>query len=305
MLIDYGFPKESFVPIPVDQNGIQVDELETKLKSFSNSNNNIKQSSHFKKFKFLLYLVPTFSNPTGTILSHERRERIVKLAREYDVLVVCDDVYELLPFSSIQNQPDRLLAYDLATIETGFGNVISNCSFSKLLAPGIRLGWIESSDSMINQIKSAAVFYSGGCPNHFMSTAILSAIENNSLDLHLNHLLSTYENRAKVMCNELTKVLPKGFHFIPPNGGFFVWIYCDIRKGLTTTTIMDALNDKESIVGLKKERVSFTPGNAFSSDMTHGNWIRLSFAMYQDDQIVEGIRRLGIVFQSVTNEANL
>jgi DNA-binding transcriptional MocR family regulator len=136
---DHGIPRDNLIKIPVDDDGLQVEILNENLQKLQQEEvesdwQNVSVNGE-KRFKYLLFLVPTFSNPTGNTLSLERRKQLVKLAQKYDLLVVCDDVYHLLHFNGIR-PPPRVVAFD--DVESGFGNVISNNSFSKLLSPGIR-----------------------------------------------------------------------------------------------------------------------------------------------------------------------
>lgn len=143
---DAGFRKDQFVGVPDDGKGLDVDFLEAFLQeAFKDQGGDC----HYY-YSGVLYCVPTHANPSTTILSSERRERLVAVARRYNVLLVCDDVYELLTFSG--QTPKRLVAYDLES--KGKPVVISNGSFSKILAPGARAGWVEAHPSLVKRIGS-------------------------------------------------------------------------------------------------------------------------------------------------------
>lgn len=153
----FAFPghghERNVIGVPEDEDGILVDVLEEKLRELGSvddreSGTVPSLSRKERTFQFVLYLVPSHSNPSGTTVSASRRDHLIRLSREFDMLIICDDVYELLyyPDSSEDNTsiqvPDRLVAYDMA--HDGGGYVISNSSFSKILGPGVRCGWLEA-----------------------------------------------------------------------------------------------------------------------------------------------------------------
>lgn len=131
--------------IPEDEDGIIIEVLEEKLRELNSQDATTSHSGSNRIFQFVLYLVPSHSNPSGTVISTERREQLIRLSRKYDMLIICDDVYELLYYPTLGGSspvPERLVAYDIARNDGGY--VISNCSFSKILGPGVRCGWLEA-----------------------------------------------------------------------------------------------------------------------------------------------------------------
>ncbi|KAJ3259547.1 hypothetical protein HK103_002100 [Boothiomyces macroporosus] len=138
-----------------------------------------------------------------------------------------------------------------------------------------------------------------GCPNHFMSTVILSSLETKAFQAHLEKLRKAYYQRCLVAISELRK-FPK-CQFVEPEGGYFIWIKLDLKDGLDTTKILGVLKGDTEIDGIAKERVSFTPGNLCSSNGSHGKYLRISFAMYDKEDLQLGIQRLVRVFESVCN----
>lgn len=143
IFINVGFKHDQFTGIPEQgETGINVDILEAYL---------IKHTTGDDKkdiFNSVLYCVPTHANPTGSILSPEKRQRLVQLGRKYNMLIICDDVYDILTFQG--EIPKRVVAYDLES--EGKSVVVSNGSFSKILAPGARAGWIEAGETIIKQV---------------------------------------------------------------------------------------------------------------------------------------------------------
>lgn len=136
-----GFNPQQFRGIPEQEDGMNLDILEDFLKQQP-----VKKG---KIFDSVMYCVPTHANPTGSILSDLKRRRLVQLGRKYNMLIICDDVYDILTFEG--DIPQRVVAYDLLQ-EDGKHVVISNGSFSKILAPGARAGWIEAGDTIIEQL---------------------------------------------------------------------------------------------------------------------------------------------------------
>jgi 2-aminoadipate transaminase len=128
-----------------------------------------------------------------------------------------------------------------------------------------------------------------------MSTVILSSIRLGTLERHVEYMRGVYERRHNAVIETLASLLPEACTFMTPPGGFFVWVYVPLRQGLTTTLIMDHLMGKVVIEGVPKANVSFAPGNLFSSDGSHGNYLRLAFSMYSEDELMEGCRRLCLV----------
>ncbi|KAJ3121870.1 hypothetical protein HK098_003323 [Nowakowskiella sp. JEL0407] len=334
--------------IPTDSDGIKTSALRTHLERLSTSPefqqklksmelDSTVSSGDWKRFPFLLYLVPTFSNPTGSTLSHSRRAEIISLAREYNILIVCDDVYQMLDYSSelshlslthfstppsLDPPPQRLISYDLETLQPNeFGNVISNCTFSKLFAPGVRLGWIESSPKIIDQYNRSGILYSGGSPNHAMSGIFTSLLKTeygesgvSLLQMHINKLKKTYAENLVAVCTALEKNLPPNIaKFRIPTGGFFIWIEFDkdklpdtlellraIKPAVDTVSVVDRveISDGKSKSGvyrgkqIQTQKVSYSPGNIFSPDRTAGNCLRLAFTFYEKEKLVLGVERL-------------
>lgn len=126
--------------IEEDADGLNVDVLASRLSALD-SKASPRPPAREDKFRYLLYLVPTFSNPTGTVLSAARRQRLIELAIQHDILIVCDDVYEYLAYTDDDARVPPMAVFDR---EYGNGrNVLSNGSFSKILGPGVRCGWLE------------------------------------------------------------------------------------------------------------------------------------------------------------------
>ncbi len=245
--------------LPTDQDGLIMEELEGALK---------------KERPKLLYTVPTFQNPAGCTLSLERRERLAELSAEYDFLVAADEVYHLLYY---QEPPPPPMAQWIDN-----EHIISIGSFSKILAPGLRLGWVQAGLPLLDRLAGSGLLDSGGGLNPFTSNLVRVAIEEGWQEDHLTFLKETYRRRITIMAEALKENMPDPVQFTIPTGGFFFWL--TLPDGVDTGTLLQEANAKG---------VGFTPGIRFSTRQGQTNKMRLSFAFYQEEQIHRGVERLG------------
>ena len=245
------------VPIPTDESGLVIEALESSLKL------------HRPKF---LYVIPVFQNPSGHTLPQERRERLLSLSKEYDFLLLADEVYQYLHYTL---QPPRCFG-----TYSSFENVVSLGSFSKILAPGLRLGWIQAAPSLIQRLNNCGLLTSGGGMNPFTSAVVRGLIEDGSLQRNITHLVETYSARVNSMDEALKRYLPEA-QFTTPRGGYFFWVRlpgCDART---------LRKDAQSL------QTDFRPGILFSSQDGLHDYIRLSISFYDSADIDLGLKRLG------------
>jgi 2-aminoadipate transaminase len=247
----------NLVPIRTDENGLMIDSLEEKL-----------TGSHPK----FLYIIPTYQNPTGHTLSAGRRKCLMSLSRRHNFLVIADEVYHFLNFSG---HPPKPLAQ-----ETETGNVISLGSFSKILAPGLRLGWIQAHTSIIHKFINSGLLDSGGGMNPFTSSIVCRVLESGGLDQNIAKLILTYRARIARMDASLKRYLPD-VQYTLPEGGYFFWI--QLPDGINATN----LQPKAELF-----KVGFRPGVLFSSQRGFQDHIRLSFVFYDPDELDQGLLRL-------------
>jgi DNA-binding transcriptional MocR family regulator len=245
------------VSIDTDENGIIIESLEEKL-----------AESHPE----FLYLIPTFQNPTGTTLPHERRERLAQLAQEHDFIIAADEVYHLLSYT--QTPPKSFAAYiDIV-------NVISLGSFSKILAPGLRLGWLQAHPEKIKRFNACGLLDSGGGLNPFTSAIVREIIESGGLVNNINKLTNIYRSQIEVMDSALRQHLPD-LKYSAPHGGYFFWL-----------RLPEEIDAKELRKRAPIFKVDFRPGTLFSSREGLKNYIRLCYVHYEEKGIQEGIVRL-------------
>jgi DNA-binding transcriptional MocR family regulator len=248
----------NLVSLPVDEDGLRIDALEDAL------------TRHRPRF---LYTIPTFQNPTGYTLSAERRERLVALSREHDFMIVADEVYHLLGYGA---PPPPPLA--------GFvdqANVLSVGSFSKILAPGLRLGWIGASPQTVDRFVRSGLVDSGGGLNHFTSNIVRVVLEQGWQADYLRDLRQIYRGRIEVMDEALRRHFGDRLRYRVPQGGYFFWL--ELLTGVDTSDLLAVAHH---------HGVGFVPGTRFSGQGELRRHFRLSFAHYDAETIRAGLDRL-------------
>lgn len=254
----------NIVPIAMDQDGLVIEMLEKALKTSRPA---------------LLYTIPSFSNPGGQILSESRRKQLVDLSREFNFVIAADEVYQMLPYfgeapPALGTMIDR-------------GNVLSMGTFSKIMAPSLRLGWIQAPDHLMKIALDSGWVNSGGSVNHFTSHIVRHAIDMGLQQSFVEQLRSTYKGRVLAMDESLQKHLSKSARWFRPDGGYFFWLEMD-----------DHIDVAELHSRAFDHGVGFQSGEVFDSTGDHKDYIRLSFAHYNETDIRKGIGRLARLVQS-------
>ncbi|MCB0161750.1 MAG: PLP-dependent aminotransferase family protein, partial [Caldilineaceae bacterium] len=224
----------------------------------------------------LVYVIPSFQNPTGATLPEDRRRQLADLSRRHGFTVVADEVYQLLGYT--ETPPAPMAAY------LDRGNIISVGSFSKILAPGLRLGWLQAAPAVIERLVNGGLIFSGGSLNHFTSNIVRVALERGWQDEYLAELHALYRTRIDVLDAALRAELGERVRYTKPTGGYFFWLR--LPEGVDAAALRpraQALN------------VDFRPGINFSGNDGLHNYLRLSFAFYDAARLEEGARRLGQV----------
>jgi 2-aminoadipate transaminase len=242
--------------IRTDESGLVMDDLVHAL------------SESTPKF---IYVIPSFQNPSGHTLPPERRKQLVALAQKHNFLIIADEVYQFLGYT--QTPPTSFGA------EIDSGQVISVNSFSKILAPGLRLGWLHTNPAIIQRIFTCGVLDSAGGLNPFTSAIVRSLIENGDLDKNIFHLVNVLGRRVQVMDESLREHLPQ-VNYTKPHGGYFFWVQIPGVDAETLQKKAAAYN-----VGLR-------PGIRFSSCNGLNDYFRMSVSFYGEDEIKTGILRL-------------
>jgi DNA-binding transcriptional MocR family regulator len=255
----FSFAGARLVPVPCDDEGLEPDALPELI------------ARHAPKF---LYLVPTFQNPTGRTLPGERRRRLAEIAAEHGLWLIEDDPYGELRYDGEPLQP--IAAYPGAHDRT-----VTVSSLSKVLAPGLRIGWLRAPAGLLRPLaiaKQAADLHTSTV-DQLAARASLQAVD---IDEHIARLCAEYRRRRDALLDGLAAALPGGTTFNRPAGGMFVW--ARLPKG------WDAA---ELLVAALRHEVAFVPGAPFFAIDADARTLRLSFTTHTPVQIAEGLGRLG------------
>ncbi len=246
------------VAIPTDQDGLVIEELEYTLAN---------------RAPVFLYTVPVFQNPSGVTLSEERRKRLVALSQEYDFMIIADEVYHMLDYAA--SPPPPMAAY----IQSG--QVFSLGSFSKILAPGLRLGWIQAEPERLHQLNRCGLLDSGGGLNPFTSSLVQVILEQGWQASHLDNLKAILGHRLAVLQAALDEYLGDFVKYSLPQGGYFFWL--ELPAGQDAADLLSSADRFD---------IKFQPGVRFSSQGGLRKYLRISFAFYGEQELSEGVRRL-------------
>lgn len=231
------------------------------------------------------YASVDFANPTGETLDRAARENILALADDLNIAVIEDSAYHSLRYDGEPIPP-------MLALEVDRKGSIEECrtlycgSFSKSLAPGLRVGWVCGASSVIGQLvlmKQAADLHSATLNQMAVNTVARSVFKDHTQTLH-----KTYATRRDAMLRALDAHMPAGVSWTRPEGGMFIWL--TLPKHLDSGDLLRA--------SLATERVAFVPGQAFHADRSGANTLRLSFSLADDARIEEGIKRLGKVIRA-------
>lgn len=281
---DFGM---NIIPIPTDNEGIDVTILEEQFKKQRPTTIEGLKSP----FWAYVYTIPTFNNPKGHCMSPERCKALVSLARKYDVMLLAEDVYNLLHYSGDKHPPPRLLTYDSQSDADYKGHVLSNCTFSKLLGPGLRLGWIEAPPRIMKCLEKSNTAWSGGAFNHYTSKLMATALKEEFMTEHLNKLRQEYKERMELVHNELKKHLPEGVTYNFPGGGFFIWL--ELPERIDSAELLK--------YALEKHQVNFIFGQSTSPTGSYKNCARLSISFCDKDKLQEGVKRFCNALKDMLN----
>ena len=252
------------IPVATDAQGLDIDALEAALA---------------RQRPALLYVIPTHQNPSGATLPLERRRRLVELSVRHNFLLVADEVYHLLSYAAAPPPP-------LASFAES-GTVLGLGSFSKILAPGLRLGWVQAAPQHMARLFTSGLLDSGGGLNPFTSALVRIVLEEGWEDVYLDGLHATYRQRIAALDAALQAEIGDTVRYATPTGGYFFWLQ-----------LPEACDGEALLQRAAAHKVSFRPGVRFSGCGGLRNYIRLSFAFYEEAQLCEGVRRLRAAIQS-------
>lgn len=260
--------------VPIDDGGLQVEALAQRLEALAGHSRGAR----------LLYTIPNFQNPSGITLTAERRGPILALARRFDLLLIEDDVYRDLAYEG--EVPASLFALDVD--EAGEkGQVLRIGSFSKILAPGVRLGWLMGPSDKISQLVGSGLRSMGGGANPLMANLLAEYCLEGLLDVHVEGLRRVYRERRDAMLEALERHMPPGAEWTRPGGGFFVWL-----------RLPEPRQAQEVAERAREEGLLIPVGDPFFAEAPTGQYLRLAFSYVTPEQIWKGIALLGQVLGS-------
>ncbi len=256
------------VGVPMDNDGIRIDVLEDTIKKLSGDG----------KVKFI-YVIPTGQNPTGITMSMERRKALLEIASRYDLLVIEDDPYGYIYFGD-GTPPDRLKAMDTE------GRVIYLSTFSKIAAPGLRLGWVAASKEIIRwfELAKQSIDLHTSTLNQYIAAELL---KRGVIERNIPKIKEIYRTKRDLMLQALGEYMPEGVTWTRPSAGMFIWL--SAPEKVDTGEMLS--------IAIKKYRVAYVPGKSFYPNGERHNDMRLNFTYPTPQQIFEGIRRLALAIK--------
>ena len=317
---DHGFAGKMRA-VPEDEDGVDVQNLRRSLEASedrggSNDKPSKPKRPYSKYYRHIIYCVPTFSNPSSRTMTTERRKELIQCARDFDALIIADDVYDWLQWPADTKATaqtamkkasfPRLVDLD-RTLEggvdragaDGFGNALSNGSFSKICGPGIRVGWCEGAPPLTYGISQAGTTCSGGAPSQLTSTYVDRLLRTGGIQGHIfNVLQPAYSRRYKTLVQAVQAELgPLGVTLPQQNravvGGYFIWL-----------TLPAEVNAEELAQRCQEEgRVIIAPGSIFEvpgdDSVSFGQGVRLTFSWVDPVEMVQGVQRMKTVLESM------
>ncbi|GAK11771.1 PLP-dependent aminotransferase family protein [Geomicrobium sp. JCM 19039] len=258
------------VPIRCDANGMDLDDLQEKAKVYRPK---------------VVYVVPTFSNPSGRVWSLERREALVRLAHKQNFIVFEDDPYGDIQYHDAGYTP-------MAALDDG-SHVVYTSTFSKTAVPALRTGWIVGPYQIIRmmaQAKQANDLHS----NSLAHQALYELCMNFDLDAHIQKISDLYGHRKNVMVDAIRSSGLKTAEFVDPEGGMFLWLEVDPR--INTDSLL-----KEAV----RRGIAYVPGAPFYAGTPQYNTLRLNYTHATDEQIGKGMQIMTDLFAQVEEEEDL
>jgi 2-aminoadipate transaminase len=257
-----------YVTVPVDDDGLQTCNMEQALRSGP---------------KFM-YILPNFQNPGGVTLSRKRRDELVELSDRYGIPIIEDDPYGQLRYEGEHISPLVVLDRTNLLRDNGYklGNVIYLSTFSKVLAPGLRVAWIVAPPDVIAklvQIKQSTDLHT----STFTQMVTYEAARDGFIDEHVKLIRATYKVRRDAMLSALNDFFPPEVSWTHPHGGLFLWV--TMPPGVDSSRLLELA---------LRQNVAFVPGEPFYPNGDTGSHMRLNFSNAAPEQIREGIRRLSI-----------
>ncbi len=251
----FGLYEPKFVSVPLLEDGVDLDVLEDMIESLNPK---------------LFYSIPNFQNPTGITYSKNKREKIGAIFNKNDTILVEDN-----PYGEI-----RFIGKDLPPIKSYLDKSVLLGSFSKIVSPGMRLGWIVADNDIMNHLitaKQASDLYS----NYLSQMIVHRYLTGYNVENHIQHIRDMYRIQRDCMVNMIKKYFPSDVKYTKPEGGMFLWV-----------TLPEDMSSMELFEVAIRDNVAFVPGEAFYSNNPEINTLRLNFSNSNEKKIEEGIKRL-------------
>lgn len=252
----FGLFEPEFKAVPLLEDGADIGALKKIL-----DENKVK----------LFYSVTNFQNPTGITYSKEKRQQVAEILKNEETIFVEDN-----PYGEI-----RFLGEDIPPVKSYLDNSVLFGSFSKIVSPGMRLGWIVANEEIMEKIliaKQASDLHS----NYFTQRVVYQYLIDNKVDEHIEKIKKMYRDQRNKMVKMIQEHFPENVKYTKPEGGMFLWV-----------TLPDGLSSMDLFDLAIKENVAFVPGKAFFTDGSGDNTLRLNFSNSNEEKIEEGIKRLG------------
>jgi DNA-binding transcriptional MocR family regulator len=247
----------------MDEDGMIMDELEKAL-----------EENPGAKF---IYTIPDFQNPTGRAMSLERRKRLVELANRFDVMILEDN-----PYGELRFEGEKIPTVKHFDTEE---RVIYLSTFSKILSPGLRIGWICANSDVIHK----CVLFKQGTDLHtnvFAQMQAVKYVEMFDINKHIEKIREVYKKRKDLMARTISETFPEGIKVTNPKGGLFLWV-----------VLPRHINARDVLKMCLEKNVAFVPGGSFFPNSDNENTFRLNFSNMPENKIVEGIHRLSEVLK--------
>lgn len=221
----------------------------------------------------LLYTIPVHQNPSGVTLSAAARAEIVELCRDNEVLILADEVYQLLTYQGCVPPPMAYYLHSQAVVSIG--------SFSKILAPGLRLGWLQAAPGLLERVSGLGMLASGGGINQFTGCLVRSLLEQQEQDRYLEELRALYSHRVDLLDRLLREMLGSKVTYHKPQGGYFFWLR--LQGGKDAASLLSEAT---------RLQIGYRPGSRFSTTGLFSDCLRLCFAHYGDEELERAVERL-------------
>lgn len=252
-----------FAEVETDDEGMIISELERTL-----------QENPASK---LIYIIPTFQNPTGKTWSLERRQQVAEISAKYNVAVIEDNPYGELRYEG------EFLPSVKSFDQTG--NIMCTGTFSKIFCPGYRIGWIAGEKELIQKYVLVKQGVDLQC-NTMAQMVIAAYLQKYDIDAHIRKIREVYRNRRDVAIDTIRHTFPSDIKYTEPEGGLFLWV--ELNERIDTVELLEKC---------LKQNVAFVPGNSFYPNTEKKNTLRINYSNMQEDKIADGIARIGNVLK--------